>query len=133
MIKVVLVFIEMMFFSVKLLYVLKNLIIKLGFKSILIEKNDFADVHIFFLQFLVMTSALKGIAGRNKCRHFLIELIASPFLFRFHFFLVMVKECNIPHMFLFRPFTTIFTTNIIIFSQARKLLILTVIFSIHHR
>lgn len=49
MIKVVLVFIEMMFFSVKLLYVLKNLIIKLGFKSILIEKNDFADVHIFFL------------------------------------------------------------------------------------
>jgi hypothetical protein len=67
------------------------------------DRDNFDWVYILGLKFLMMAATLKCISSSDEVCHFSIELIASPFFFRFHDLFVKVDEGDILHVFLITP------------------------------
>ena len=57
--------------------------------------DDFGKVRVFFLKFLMMAPALKGITSLNKTCHFFIKFVAGSFLLGSHELFVEIQKGNI--------------------------------------
>ena len=75
--------------------------------------DDFGKVRVFFLKFLMMASALKGVSSFDETCHFFVKFVAGSFFLWSHQFFVKIQKNDISKLFFFLPFTNLLSCNIL--------------------